>query len=72
MLPLQRVVSEVVAARQHLLLVGVQKKCMLKLGKVGAPLVAEGWIWVDNTVVAEILKSHLVFALPNAVQIPAA
>ena len=65
-------ILKVLAARQHLLLVGVQIKRVLKLGNIRAPLVAEGWVWVDNTVVAEILQSHLVLALSNAVQIPAA
>ena len=62
---------EVFATGQHLLLVWVKIESVLELRNIRALLVAEGWYWINNAIVAEIPQSHLVLALPNAIQIPA-
>ena len=61
----------IVTARQDLLARWVQVECVLKLGHIGTASVAQGRVWIDDALVAQVLECHLVLGLTKAIQIPA-
>lgn len=58
----------IIATRDHFLASGSQDNGVLILSRVAALGVAQWWIRLDNTLVAQILESHLVFGGTSAIQ----
>lgn len=64
--------SVVIPPADDLLAGGAEQDGVLELRRVGALDVAQGRVRIHDAEVAQVLQSHQVFALPQAIQPPAA